>query len=87
MIGLFLVGCATTKITQIEKEWGPPAKVEKLNGNSIYYWYFYKGRAIVGGGKLVLGQYSEGWVAYEFTVDEGGTIIQKRQYWKQPEKK
>ena len=37
------------------------------------------------GGKLVLGQYSEGWIAYEFTVNEEGTIIQQRKYWKQPE--
>jgi hypothetical protein len=85
VIALFLVGCAATRINQVEQKWGPPAKVEKLNGNSIYYWYFYKGRAIgVGGRNLALAQYSEGLVTYEYTVDEAGTIINQRRYWKQP---
>ncbi|HAX99590.1 MAG TPA: hypothetical protein DCY12_12075 [Candidatus Atribacteria bacterium] len=85
VLGLLVSGGATSRIAQVEEKWGPPSKVEKLNSDSIYYWYFYKGRAIAGGGRVVLGQYSEGWVAYEFTVNEEGTIIKKRKYWKQPE--
>ena len=41
---VILMGFATSKIAQVEKKWGPPNKVEKLNGNSIYYGYFYKDR-------------------------------------------
>jgi uncharacterized protein YkvS len=35
IMGGIIMGCATTKIAHVEEEWGPPAKVEKLNGNSV----------------------------------------------------
>jgi hypothetical protein len=87
IVSLFLSACATPKINKVVEKWGPPAKVEELNGNKIYYWYFYKGRAMVVGRALSFGRYSEGWVTYEFTVDEEGSIIQERKYWKQPDQK
>jgi hypothetical protein len=80
-----LISCAATQINQVEQKWGPPARVEKLDGNSIYYWHFYKGRAIVGGRNVMIGHYTEGLVTYEYTVDEAGTIIHQRKYWKQPD--
>ena len=53
------------------------------------YYYFQKGKAsglAVGGSSVasVSGDYTAGWLVYEFTADESGKIIKERKYWKQP---
>jgi len=73
-----LSACATTTIHQVEKKWGPPAKVENIDSKNIYYWHFYRGS------DWGFGKYSEGWVTYEITADNNGTILNKRKYWRQP---
>ena len=81
---VFFAGCYST-IYQVEKRWGPPAKIEQLEDKDVYYYHFYKGRArAITYKNVAIAHGAEGWVTVEITTDKKGTIISKRQYWKQP---
>ena len=89
LLALVLFSCAHT-LSSIEDKWGPPGKIEKLGDKTIYYYYFQKGKVsglAVGGSSVtsVSGDYTAGWLVYEFTADENGKIIKERKYWKQPD--
>jgi len=83
----FLFGCAHT-LSRTEDKWGPPAKIERFEDRTIYYYYFQKGKGsalAVGRGPVVIrGDSYVGWWTVELTADKTGKIIKKREYWKQP---
>lgn len=87
ILAIVLLACAHT-LSHIEEEWGPPAKVERFEDRTIYYYYFQKGKGsaiAVGRGPVVVsGDLYAGWWTVELTADPTGKIIKKREYWKQP---
>jgi hypothetical protein len=91
LLALVLFSCAhTLTLSSIEDKWGPPGKIEKLDGKTIYYYYFQKGKAsglAIGSSSVtgLSGDYTEGVLVYKFTGDESGKVIKQRKYWKQPD--
>ncbi len=84
ILPLLLGGCYT-HINQVKDKWGPPAKVEHRKDTMVYYYYFYKGKAVVFGGDTVAGgEVTAGWIVVEITTDPKGKILKKRKYSKQP---
>jgi hypothetical protein len=87
ILAVILLTCAHT-LSQIEEKWGPPAKIEKFEDRTIYYYYFQKGKGSAiafGRGPVVIrGDSSVGWWVVELTFDKEGNLMKKREYWKQP---
>ena len=78
--------CCYKNISQVERRWGPPARVEVVNGELIYYYYFYINRGSGYISKYGFWNYAteSGVVTYEIRTDRDGKILGKRKYWKQP---
>ncbi len=88
ILAIVLLACAHT-LSRVEEKWGQPAKIERFEDRTIYYYYFQKGKGsavAVGRGPLVVGSGESyvGWWTVELTADQTGKIIKKREYWKQP---
>jgi hypothetical protein len=67
LVSIVFVGCKHT-LAQVEHKLGPPAKVEKLNGTTIYYYYYQK---------------RKGTIVFEYTANSDGVIINAKKYLKQ----
>lgn len=87
LVALFLSACYGN-INKVKDKWGPPAKVEYQEDTIVYYYYFYRGKAIGydpgNSGGVTFGKTTVGIVVVEIVTDKNGKILNKRKYWKQP---
>ena len=71
-----LFGCAELNQAKVEQKYGPPAKKEIIDDKIIYY-YYYTFRSSVPPYDPIL------WCK-DFTFDQDGKLINKREYYAQP---
>lgn len=91
VVGLLMGGCAAT-MTGVQNKWGPPARIEQAaNGQITHYYYFYKGKGSgvsipIGnrGAQIDLQESMAGWIVVAITYDKENKIVNKNQYWAQP---
>jgi hypothetical protein len=70
---IILFGCThISTLSDLRAKYGPPAKIEETQ-NTTTYFYFYKVR------------FRTTWEVSEFVATKDGKIIEKRQYYRQPE--
>lgn len=91
VLGLLLNGCATATMKRVQNQWGPPARIETLeNGYTVHYYYFNKGKSssvtLGGQANITLGsrEVMAGWWVVAITYDQKGKVVNKAQYWAQP---
>ncbi len=82
-IGLFvliliisLFGCAEWNQARVEQKYGPPAKKEIVGDKTVYY-YYYSGRSAFN--------YQPYTMCVDITFDKNGKLINKREYYVQPD--
>jgi len=84
-----ILGCYRN-ISQVERKWGPPAKVEDKGETIHYFWCFYHTKvkgSLVNANKISGTGITAGTLVVEIITDRNGKVLDKRKYWKQPELK
>ncbi len=71
-----LSGCAEWNQARVEQKYGPPAKKEIVDDKTIYYYYFTGRRSF---------SYQPYTMCVDITFDKNGKLINKREYYVQPD--
>jgi hypothetical protein len=71
-----LLGCAEWNQARVEQKYVPPAKKEIVDDKTIYYYYF-SGRSALS--------YQVYTMCVDITFDKNGKLINKREYYVQPD--